>query len=384
MARIDSFEIFSVDLPFRKPFKHAAAERVSSNSIFVKCRLSSGKSGYGECLPREYVTGESRDSAFVMLRDRILPRLVGRNFESYEEVKSFLKDCDGKAPADWIDHRESNSATWSSVDLVLLDSYGHEFNQHVFPDIKEGLRSELRYSAVLSADRGLVFYKTVFKILFSGIRQMKLKVNERVGIDSVKALRKILGRKADIRVDANMIWSVHQAAEEMSRYAAYGVHSFEQPVSPENIEDLVLLVRETGMDVMADESFHDRQSLESLIEQKACTAVNVRISKCGGLMASLSRCREAMDAGLTIQIGCQVGESSLLSAAQLALISKTPEVRYLEGCFGLLLLREDPVRPLLQFGYRGRPPLPPPGPGLGVEVDEGMLRQWTGQSAVVA
>ena len=90
MARIDSFEVFSVDLPFRKPFKHAASERRASNSIFVKCRLSSGKIGYGECLPREYVTGESRDSAFIILRDRILPRLIGRNFESHEEVKSFL------------------------------------------------------------------------------------------------------------------------------------------------------------------------------------------------------------------------------------------------------------------------------------------------------
>ena len=50
-------------------------------------------------------------------------------------------------------------------------------------------------------------------------------------------------------------------------------------------------------------------------------------------MAALQRCRRASQAGLDIQIGCQVGESSLLSAAHLALLAQVPEVRYAEGCF---------------------------------------------------
>ena len=37
MAKIASFELSAVDLPFRKPFKHAAAERTSSYSLFLKC-----------------------------------------------------------------------------------------------------------------------------------------------------------------------------------------------------------------------------------------------------------------------------------------------------------------------------------------------------------
>jgi hypothetical protein len=58
-----------------------------------------------------------------------------------------------------------------------------------------------------------------------------------------------------------------------------------------------------------------------------------------------------------LQLGCQAGESSLLSAAHLTLLSPLgPGVRYSEGCFGRHLLREDPVSPLVQFGYGGRPP----------------------------
>ena len=87
--------------------------------------------------------------------------------------------------------------------------------------------------------------------------------------------------------------------------------------------------------------------------------------------------------GLTVQVGCQVGESSLLSAAHLILVSGVRQVTYAEGCFGAHLLREDPAQPMLQFGYGGRPPQLVDGPGLGVQIDESVLSRWTGQRAVV-
>ena len=58
-------------------------------------------------------------------------------------------------------------------------------------------------------------------------------------------------------------------------------------------------------------------------------------------------------------------------------------VTYAEGCFGLFLLREDPVLPLLQFGRGGRPPPVPQGPGLGVTVDEAVLQRWTVEKALI-
>ena len=119
---------------------------------------------------------------------------------------------------------------------------------------------------------------------------------------------------------------------------------------------------------MADESLTDARSMRRLLERKACTAVNVRISKCGGIIAARNRCEEALASGLKVQIGCQVGESSLLSAAQLALTVAVQDVTFIEGCFGCHLLREDPASPVLQFGYAGRPPKRPQGSGLGVAL----------------
>jgi len=94
-------------------------------------------------------------------------------------------------------------------------------------------------------------------------------------------------------------------------------------------------------------------------------------------MAALNRCMRAAEEGLAIQVGSQVGESSLLSAANLALILSMPNVRYAEGCFGLHLLKEDPGQPLMQFGFGGRFPKIPEGYGIGVNIDESILKRWT-------
>jgi muconate cycloisomerase len=302
--------------------------------------------------------------------------MVGKSFDSYEEVKAFLCECDGKAPSDWAAPDEHQTSAWCAVDLSLLDAFGHAFKQPVFDGSSKADISGLRYSAVISSDTGMKLLKNVLKILLFGMDRVKLKVDGKADGDMypIKILRGIPGRNMDIRVDANMAWTREQAVARMGEFAKYGVRFFEQPVSTENVDDLSYLEKETGLSVMADESMGDRESLQRLIDHNACRAVNIRISKCGGLMSSLARCTEAKDAGMVLQVGCQVGESSLLSSAQLALISQVPGITFLEGCFGLLLLKQDPVYPLLQFGFGGRPPQRPAGPGLGVRVDEAALK----------
>jgi len=376
MTGITSFELFAVDLPFRKAFKHAAAERTSSYSLFLKCTTDSGAVGFGESLPREYVTGESRASALAMLRDTILPRVLEQRFDSMQEVEAFLRECDGQTPG-WIPADVPQTAAWCALDLALLDAFGKAFGVRALSDAPAVLPETFRYSGALSADKGWRLVKSALKQRLFGIRQVKLKVDEADDVKAVRLLRRVFGRNFDVRVDANMAWDVEGAIHAMLAMARYGVQSFEQPIAADDIEGLAQLVTATRLGVMVDESLSTRASLQQLIAGGACTAANVRISKCGGLVAAFNRARQALDAGLTLQLGCQVGESSLLSAAPLRLAQAVQPVTYAEGCFGLFLLREDPGVPLLQFGRGGRPPPVPVGPGLGVTVDENVLQRWT-------
>jgi muconate cycloisomerase len=380
---IKQFEVMSVDLPFRLTFKHAAAARTASSSIFIRCTTASGAVGYGESLPREYVTGESQKSTHEFLRAEILPRLVGKDFSDYDQVRQFLLQCNGKAPADWGLGDRPHTAAWCAVDLALLDAFGHHFKQPVLADSSAEPDNAYRYSAVISAAGGWPLYKTLLKLRIFGIRQVKVKLGGGIDLTAIRTIDRALGRKSDVRIDLNMLWDKAEALMSMPAYDQAGVRSFEQPLPADQLEGMAELVEKTGLYVMADESLNDAESLVRLIEGRACNAVNVRVSKCGGLMAAIDRCNRARAAGMMLQVGCQVGESSLLSAAQLALMAQVDGIRYLEGCFGTHLLEKDPVSPELQFGHGGTPPAMPGGSGLGITVDSDYLDQCTTRCDVV-
>ena len=393
MPTVTELQLFAVDLPFKVAFRHAAAARTTSDSLFLRASLDDGAEGWGECLPRAYVSGESREQAFVLLRDTILPALLGQSFRSLPEAVSFLEKCDGKAPAEWVRPEVPQTAAWCSVDLALLDAFGRAAGVAAWPGAADGQAQaaaalrRYRYSMVMSAGRGWPYARSLLKVRAFRFPHVKLKLEHDDALRAARTARRLLGRRVDLRVDANMAWDVEQALEVIGQLRAVGIRSFEQPIASDDLDGLARLVAESSAGIMVDEGLTDRDSLQRFITYRACTAANVRISKCGGLVGAYARCREALEAGLLLQVGCQVGESSLLSAAHLTLLSAlaplTPGVRYAEGCFGRHLLREDPVSPLVQFRYGGRPPRRPPGPGLGVEVDQATLERYTVDQAQV-
>jgi L-Ala-D/L-Glu epimerase len=392
MPTVTQLDLFAVDLPFKTAFRHAAAARTTSESLFLRMALDSGVDGWGESLPRAYVSGESRQQAFVLLRDTILPALVGQSYRSLSEAVSFLEKCDGKAPPEWVNPEVPQTSAWCCVDLALLDAFGRASGEPARPAAgvpapSSAALGRYRYSGVVSAGQGWSYAVSLLKMRAFRFPHVKLKLERDGALQAAQTARRLLGRRVDLRVDANMAWDVDQALEVIQQLRTVGIRSFEQPIAAGDLSGLARLVAESSAQIMVDEGLTDRESLQGFIAHRACTAVNVRISKCGGLVGAYARCREALDAGLMLQVGCQVGESSLLSAAHLTLLSAlaplTPGVRHAEGCFGRHLLREDPVSPLVQFGYGGRPPPRPPGAGLGIRVDQAMLGRWAVDQATV-
>jgi muconate cycloisomerase len=110
-----------------------------------------------------------------------------------------------------------------------------------------------------------------------------------------------------------------------------------------------------------------------LIELGVADVFNIRISKCGGLLPSLRLAALARRENVDIQLGCMVGETSILSAAGLRFLQVCPGVRWAEGCFGSFLLTDDVTTKGLRFGYGGRPPRLSPRSGLGIRVEPARL-----------
>ena len=151
---IASLELLAVDLPLRRPFKHAAAERSRSESVFLKCVTDSGAVGFGECLPRKYVTGETRDGAFDCCATRSCPGSSGRSFGSLAEVEEFLARCDGRAPLGWVDPRVPHERRLVRRGPRAARRLRAGLRRRPLDEGARGLPPGFRYSGVLSADGG--------------------------------------------------------------------------------------------------------------------------------------------------------------------------------------------------------------------------------------
>src|SRR2546421_192127 len=109
----------------------------------------------------------------------------------------------------------------------------------------------------------------------------------------------------------------------------------------------------------------------------ACALFNLRLSKCGGFIPALRLAQFARRHGrLGYQLGCQVGETAVLSAAGRHFAASVADLRYVEGSYDRHLVREALGTKDLTFGWGGWAPALP-GPGLGITLDAHALERVT-------
>ena len=103
-----------------------------------------------------------------------------------------------------------------------------------------------------------------------------------------------------------------------------------------------------------------------------CDAFNLRLSKCGGFIPTLRLAQFAAARGLFCQLGCQVGETGILSAAGRHFAASVGGLRYLEGSYDRHLVRNRLTAEDVTFARGGLAPALT-RPGLGVTVDAAKL-----------
>ena len=93
--------------------------------------------------------------------------------------------------------------------------------------------------------------------------------------------------------------------------------------------------------VSVDESLVTEADATSLFRDRSCDMLNLRLSKLGGLAATLRMATTAHAESMDYQVGCQVGETAILSAVGRHLAAHLVP-RYVEGSFGAHLLAVEP------------------------------------------
>lgn len=382
--RVVELALFHVRIPLRRQVRHASYARELSDNLVVRATLENGLAGYGEGVPRSYVTGETIDGAIEqLLRTDHRPQLGP--VQSFEQAVLMTSRLQLWQPQP--DPRECyGNAARCALELGLLDVYGKHFREplsrvtQLVPEAAAIRQSvpQVRYSGAITADSKRKEFWSAVKMRLYGFHDCKVKV----GVDGqddcvrMRRIRRILGRRARIRIDANEAWQPSEVTDRIRELEPFGIVSVEQPVRHEHVASLAELRRAVKVPIMHDESLCSLVDGRAAVEQGTCDLFNIRLSKCGGFVNSLRIAALAHSNGLGYQLGCQVGETGILSAAGRHFATSVAGIRFLEGSYDRHLVEERLTREDLTFGFGGRAPALP-GPGLGVTIDEAALARVT-------
>jgi L-alanine-DL-glutamate epimerase-like enolase superfamily enzyme len=382
--RIRKLTAYVVRLPLKRPFKHASTTRHDSENILIRCELADGTSGWGEGVPRSYVTGETPDGCLAQLAATSVAEQLSIDCGSWPDV---VRLCMGfKLAIVRDDPRDCyGNALRCAIELSILDAFGRLFGEPVSEvanhyEIARPLITRLdkvQYSAAIdSGSRGLL-RKSLVRRLY-GFRHCKVKVGATGGDDvaRLQTIRRWCGPKMDLRLDANEAWSASTACRRIEPLLEFGISCIEQPVPHAEVSQLTELRKRIGVPVMLDESLTSEIDARAAISRQSCDQFNIRLSKCGGYLRSLDLAALADAAGLGFQLGCHPGESGILSAAGRHWACRVKGARYLEGSYDRHLFRKLLTNEDITFGYGGWARALT-GRGLGVTVNESVLKEMT-------
>jgi L-alanine-DL-glutamate epimerase-like enolase superfamily enzyme len=175
---------------------------------------------------------------------------------------------------------------------------------------------------------------------------LKIKLGGEGDGERIAAVRKE-APESELIVDANEAWTPANLEQNLAACAAAGVTLVEQPL-PAGRDELLARIRRP-IAVCADESVHDRASLEGL--RARYDAVNIKLDKTGGLTEALAMADAAQALGFEIMVGCMVATSLSMAPAMLL----TPQARFVD-LDGPLLLAKDRDDGLRNDGSTVYPP----------------------------
>ncbi len=339
---------------------------MGSDNLVLRVTTADTVTGYGEGVPRTFVTGEVLGDSLFYLRKVLVPELLARQFHSPQALTVGLEALYQQTQA------QRYPGAFCALEMALLDAAGRTWEVPVRDLIGPKLRESVVYSAVIPmmSPEHMIPIFHLFKM--GHMRFVKLKVGTDTDLEALRLVREHLGSEVDVRVDANSAWSPSEAIDRLKEMEPYRISAVEQPVAKTDFAGLKQVREAVRIPVIADESLCTEEDARRLIELQACQIFNIRLSKCGGLGAAARIGRLAEKAGILCQVGCHVGESSILSAAGRHFALTVPRLSHVEGSFSPYLLVKDVVAQPVVFNDGGMA-YELPGPGLGIEVRQDAL-----------
>ncbi len=364
-SRIRQVEVFAIRAPRKEAVRSGLnlADPVTASEFgVVRLLTEDGVEGLGEISITFPRIGHSLCHA---ARKLIAPAITGLDALA---IPTVLAEVDrvlgGELSAPYLR---------AAFEMALLDATGRHFGVPVWALLggRRRDRAALAWGIYQKSPEQMAADAAAGRA--AGFQAIKLKVGRELAADLAAVTAVARAVDVPLRLDANMAWrTVPEAVRAMRTLAdAAPVAWFEQPLGRRHLEGLRALRLQTGLPVMADESCHTLRDAYELARAEAADVWNVYVTEAGGLRAAAEIFALAAAVGVPCILGSQA-EMGIATAACAHLAVALPELPYPIETFGPLRYERDIITGagMIAQGWL----TPPPGAGLGVELDWDAIR----------
>jgi L-alanine-DL-glutamate epimerase-like enolase superfamily enzyme len=323
--------LYKYNKPLRLEFYSTQTFRTSAESIIVRLEFENGILGYGESAPRTYVTGEDCSTVPLVVQNCFSSILFSHEIRTIDDVDKVLEQLESECHNRDISYY---SSALGAIDTALLDALARFQKLPVTNFLGSIVRKRVPYSISIPLLPLKVIQELFFQLpKLATVKYVKVLLGE-VETENVKRVglvRSLFGDDVNIRVENNGKWKFQQAIDNLDRLQKFNITAVEQPLAKDDIEGLRRLKKATGIPIIVDESICSLSDAKRLIERKACDILNIKISKCGGLLRSRRIAQFAESQNTPCQLGAHVGETDILRDAGRSFALTTPNLVYFEG-----------------------------------------------------
>lgn len=365
--KIAEIESIVFDLPTVRPHKLAMATINKHSVVLVRVRTDDGREGLGEAAVIPHYGAESVEAIKVVIDTYLGPALIGQDPTALEQIVAHM---DGVL--------KENAYAKGAIEMACVDLLARSMNVSAATLFGGAVRDRLRVLWVLGNGE-------THKDIAEAEQKLEQRLHDRflvkVGkaepsadVARASAVKRALGDRARVHVDANQSWDEATATWAIERLEAAGIAVIEQPLPRAEIAGMRRLTERFTVPIMADEAVDTVESAMAYASSRAADAFSIKVTKHGGMLRTRKVASIAEAGGLTLFGGTML-ESNIGTAAYAQLFSTVQKLDW--GCqlFGPLLFTDSiTTTPLV---YEDFHLVVPDGPGFGMTLDEDKLRFYS-------
>lgn len=364
-----------VTIPVQSPYVYSHGVLTAFSNVLVWVHTDEGLVGVGEA---SFVTGggvseETPESTKPMIDRYLAPVVLG---EDPFDVERIHRKMDAAVPRNLI--------AKCGIDLALWDVMGKALDTPACKLLGGVSDPTVLCTYTLSMDTPERMAEQALRRKQQGYKTLVVKIGrESAGdLQRVRLVREAVGDGVNLRLDANEAYWPDQAILIIRQMEKYRPEFVEEPVKRWDLDGMARVAQAVDTPISSDESNTSIDTVMRIIQKRAADIINIKISKNGGLYRAKKIAALAEAAGIpcivgganTYEVGRQACRHFAVSTAQAQMGMGS------EGCAPASQSKLDDVttRALTYEdvtagnGYVAVIP----GPGLGVELDEEMIRKY--------